>query len=414
MEFRRSHSSWPRSTRCCVALVATLGSALAAAATPAPVAGAQTASAVDQGLFQALQWRCIGPYRGGRALAVSGIPGDPTTFYFGAVAGGVWKTTDAGGTWLPLTDQTPISSVGALAVAASDHNVIYVGTGEAAPRGDMTYGDGVYKSVDGGKTWSNIGLKDSRQIGALIVDPTNPNIVLVAAFGHAFGPNSERGVYRTTDGGQSWTRVLYKDEQTGAIDVTFDPHNAKIVYAALWQARRQPWNFSSGGPGSGLYRSGDGGVSWTRVSGNGLPGGILGRIHVSISGADPSRIYAMIEAKEGGLYRSDDAGAHWQRVNDDGRLSQRAWYFSTILADPKHVDTVYAENTGLFRSTDGGKIIQPPPRPPWRSPWTVDRSDRSAADHRGQRRGRLGFPRRRHHVEHPEQSADGPVLPRVD
>jgi photosystem II stability/assembly factor-like uncharacterized protein len=326
---------------------------------PAPVPSArQTAFPVNQSLFQALQWRGIGPYRGGRALAVAGIPGDPATFYFGAVAGGVWKTTDGGATWLPLTDQTPISSIGALAVAPSNPNVIYVGTGEAAPRGDMTYGDGVYKSADGGKTWSNIGLKDTRQIGALIVDPDNPDVVLVAALGHAFGPNTERGVFRTTDGGKSWTKVLYKDEQTGAIDVSFDPRNSRIVYAALWQARRQPWNFSSGGPGSGLYRSTDGGVSWRRLTGNGLPAGILGRIHVSVSGADSKRIYAMIEAAQGGLFRSDDGGAQWRRVNDDGRLSQRAWYFSTILADPTQVDTVYAENTGLFRSTDGGKTFE--------------------------------------------------------
>ncbi len=354
--------SWSGLIRCWVALgtlaVATTQTVYAIEA-PAPVPSAgQTAFPVNQSLFQALQWRGIGPYRGGRALAVTGIPGDPTTFYFGAVAGGVWKTTDGGATWLPLTDQTPISSVGAIAVAPSNHDVIYVGSGEAAPRGDMTYGDGVYKSVDGGKTWSNIGLKDSRQIGALIVDPQDANIVLVAAFGHAFGPNKERGVFRTTDGGKSWTRVLYRDEQTGAIDVSFDPHDSKIVYAALWQARRQPWNFSSGGPGSGLYRSTDGGVSWRQLSGNGLPAGILGRIHVSVSGADATRVYAMIEATQGGLFRSDDSGAHWRRVNDDGRLSQRAWYFSTILADPTHADTVYAENTGLFRSTDGGKTFE--------------------------------------------------------
>jgi len=316
------------------------------------------AASVDPALFGALKWRSIGPYRGGRALAVAGLPGDPDTFYFGAVAGGVWKTTDGGATWAPLTDGTPISSVGALAVAPSDHNVIYVGSGEAAPRGDMTHGDGVYKSVDGGKTWTQVGLADSRQIGALIVDPHNADVVLVAAFGHAFGPNKERGVYRTTDGGKSWTRVLYRDEETGAIDVSFDPGNANIVYAALWQARRQPWNFSSGGPGSGLYRSTDGGLTWTHLTGNGLPSGILGRIHVSVSAADPKRVYAMIEAHEGGLYRSDDGGAHWARVSDDGRLTQRAWYFSTILADPKHADTVYAENTGLFRSTDGGKTFE--------------------------------------------------------
>jgi photosystem II stability/assembly factor-like uncharacterized protein len=316
------------------------------------------AASVDPALFGALKWRSIGPYRGGRALAVAGLPGDPDTFYFGAVAGGVWKTTDGGATWAPLTDGTPISSVGALAVAPSDHNVIYVGSGEAAPRGDMTHGDGVYKSVDGGKSWTHVGLADSRQIGALIVDPRNADVVLVAAFGHAFGPNKERGVYRTTDGGKSWTRVLYRDEETGAIDVSFDPNNASIVYAALWQARRQPWSFSSGGPGSGLYRSTDGGLTWTHLTGNGLPGGILGRIHVSVSAADPKRVYAMIEAHEGGLYRSDDGGAHWARVSDDGRLTQRAWYFSTILADPKHADTVYAENTGLFRSTDGGKTFE--------------------------------------------------------
>lgn len=347
--------------RCCVALgaLATASMNTVDAVAPAPVSAGDQAAAfpLNQSLFAALQWRGIGPYRGGRALAVTGIAGDPTTFYFGAVAGGVWKTTDGGASWLPLTDDTAISSVGAIAIAPSDRNVIYVGTGEAAPRGDITYGDGVYKSVDGGKTWSSLGLKDTRQIGALIVDPENPDIVLVAAFGHAFGPNTERGVFRTVDGGKSWTKVLYKDEQTGAIDVSFDPHNSRIVYAALWQARRQPWNFSSGGPGSGLYRSADGGVHWTQLSGNGLPAGILGRIHVSVSGADSNRIYAMIEAAQGGLFRSDDGGAHWRRVNDDGRLSQRAWYFSTILADPRHVDTVYAENTGLFRSTDGGKTF---------------------------------------------------------
>ena len=276
----------------------------------APAVAADSGSTVNPNLFKALQWRGIGPYRGGRALAVAGIPGDASTFYFGAVAGGVWKTTDGGGTWQPLTDNTSISSVGAIAVAPSNHDIIYVGTGEAAPRGDITYGDGVYKSTDGGKTWSHSGLTDSRQIGAVIIDPNNPDIVLVAALGHAFGPNTERGVFRTTDGGKSWTKVLYKDENTGAIDVSFDPHNARVVYAALWQARRQPWNFSSGGPGSGLYRSTDGGVSWKPLTGNGLPTGILGRIHVSVSPADPKRVYAMIEAEQGGLYRSDDGGEH--------------------------------------------------------------------------------------------------------
>jgi len=355
-------SPWSRSMRSLMALTVivaagTLALGFAAAAVPAPPAAERT-SAVDPSFFRALEWRNIGPYRGGRALAAAGIPGDANTFYFGAVAGGVWKTTDGGATWLPLTDGTPISSVGALAIAPSNPNVIYVGTGEAAPRGDITYGDGVYKSVDGGRTWSHIGLEDTRQIGAVIVDPNNADIVLVAAFGHAFGPNAERGVFRTADGGRSWTKVLYRDARTGAIDVCFDPHDARIVYAALWQALRQPWNFSSGGPGSGLYRSTDGGISWTRLSGNGLPAGLLGRIHVTVSGADSKRIYAMIESADGGLYRSDDGGVHWRRVNSDGRLSQRAWYFSTILADPKKADTLYAENTGLFRSTDGGATFE--------------------------------------------------------
>ncbi len=321
----------------------------------AEAAGDSVNPAAGPHVFGAMQWRGIGPYRGGRVLAVAGIPGDPYTFYFGAVAGGVWKTTDAGATWLPLTDHTPISSVGAIAVAASNHNIIYVGTGEGAPRGDITYGDGIYKSVDGGKTWRFVGLPDTRQIGALIVDPQNPDVVLVAALGHAFGPNAERGVFRSGDGGKSWTKVLYKNDQTGAVDVTFDPHNSKIVYAALWQMRRQPWNFSSGGTGSGLYRSADGGITWSQLSGNGLPSGILGRIDVAVSGADSNRVYATVEAKDGGLFRSSDAGVHWQRVNDDGRLRQRAWYFSKIYADPKKADTVYALNTGLYRSTDGGK-----------------------------------------------------------
>jgi len=335
-----------------LALTLAAGSALAAPSAQVPV---NTAAAVDPALFKAMHWRGIGPYRGGRSVAVTGVSGESGLFYFGAAAGGVWKTINSGANWMPIFDAEPIASIGAIAVAPSNHNVIYVGSGEGALRGDITYGDGVYKSVDGGKTWANIGLKDSRQIGALIVDPSNPDIVLVAAIGHAFGPNPERGVFRTTDGGRTWTKVLYKDADTGAIDVTFDPHDSRIVYAAMWQVRRQPWNFSSGGPGSGLYRSTDGGATWTQLKGNGLPDGILGRIDVSVSAADSKRIYAMIEAKDAGLYRSDDAGQTWRLVNTDGRVRQRAWYFSKVYADPKAVDTVYAVNTGLLKSTDGGK-----------------------------------------------------------
>jgi photosystem II stability/assembly factor-like uncharacterized protein len=323
--------------------------------TPAPAAEAGTA--LDQSRFQALHWRGIGPYRGGRVLAVTGVTGESNVYYFGAVAGGVWKTTDGGMSWVPLTDHTTITSIGAIAVAPSNHDIVYVGAGEASPRGDITYGNGVFKSLDGGKTWQSRGLSDTRQIGALIVDPKNPDIVLVAALGHAFGPNAERGVYRTANGGKTWAKVLSKNNMTGAIDITFDPHNSKIVYASLWQALRQPWIFSSGGEGSGLYRSTDGGITWSRLSGNGLPSGILGRIDISVSGADSKRVYAMIEAKGGGLFRSDDAGKHWKLVNDDGRLRQRAWYFSKIYADPKHSDTVYALNTGMFKSTDGGKTF---------------------------------------------------------
>ena len=320
-------------------------------------ASASAATAVDPSRFAALHWRGIGPYRGGRVLAVAGVAGEPNVYYFGAVAGGVWKTTDGGASWTVLTDHTPITSIGALAVAPSNPNILYVGTGEASPRGDMTYGNGVFKSLDGGKSWQSLGLADTRQIGALIIDPKNPDIVLVAALGHAFGPNAERGVFRTADGGKTWTKVLAKDDRTGAIDVTFDPHDSRIVYAALWQAVRQPWNFSSGGPGSGLYRSTDGGVSWSRLAGHGLPAGILGRIDVAVSGADSRRIYAMIEAKDGGLFRSDDAGEHWQLINDDGRLRQRAWYFSKIYADPKNPDVLYGLNTGMLKSIDGGKTF---------------------------------------------------------
>jgi photosystem II stability/assembly factor-like uncharacterized protein len=320
-------------------------------ATPSP------AGAIDEKLFKGMEWRQIGPFRGGRALTIEGVPGEPDTYYFGAVAGGVWKTTDGGANWKPLFDKEPISSIGAIAVAPSDHNVIYAGTGEAAIRGNTTYGTGVFKSIDGGKTWTNVGLKDSRQIGALIVDPRNADVVLVAALGHAFGPNQERGIFRTADGGKTWTKVLSKDENTGGIDVVFDPHNPNIVFASLWQARRQPWFFSSGGPGSGLYRSEDNGVTWKHLEGNGLPDGILGKIGIAVSGADSNRVYAIIEAKEGGLYRSDDAGQHWTRVNDDGRFRQRAWYFNKVYADPKSADTVYLLNTGLFRSVDGGKTF---------------------------------------------------------
>jgi photosystem II stability/assembly factor-like uncharacterized protein len=318
---------------------------------------------VDSTLIGGMQWRQIGPFRGGRVLAVAGVPRDPNTYYFGGAAGGVFKSTNAGMTWVPSWDPKAVASIGAIAVADADHNILYVGTGEACLRGNISYGDGVYKSTDGGQTWKNVGLKDSRHIGAVIIDPRNPDIALVAAVGHAWGPNTERGVFRTADGGKTWQKVLYKDENTGAIDVVFDPRNSRVVYASLWEVRRHPWYFNSGGPGSGVYKSMDGGLTWKQLQGNGLPEGPLGRIGLSVSGADSNRVFAIIEAKEGGIYRSDDAGATWTRVNDDERYRQRAWYYMHIFADPQSADVVYVLNTGAFRSNDGGKTFDLLPAP---------------------------------------------------
>jgi photosystem II stability/assembly factor-like uncharacterized protein len=325
---------------------------------------ARAATQYDESLFKGMKWRSIGPYRGGRVLAVTGIPGDPYTFYFGGVGGGVWRTTDGGLSWNPLFDKEAVSSIGAIAVADSNHNVIYVGSGEACIRGNISFGNGVYKSTDAGKTWTNIGLKDTQHIASVIVNPHNPDIVLVAALGHAYGPNPDRGVFRTTDGGKTWQKVLYKDDKTGAIDVVFDPNNPNVVFAAMYEVQRTPWSLISGGPGSGLYKSTDGGTTWKQLQEHGLPTGITGRIGVSVSGADSNRVYALVEAKDGsGLYRSDDGGDSWTKVNDDQRLTQRAWYFTHIFADPQSADTVYMLNTGLFRSADGGKTLTLLPAP---------------------------------------------------
>ena len=322
------------------------------------------AQTVPPAAYAALRWRLIGPHRGGRVLAVAGVPGDAATFYFGAVNGGVWRTRNAGVTWEPLFDDQSISSVGALAIAASDPNVIYVGTGEASVRSDITYGAGVFKSTDGGAHWRSLGLADTRYIGKILIDPRNPDVVLVAALGHAYGPNPDRGVFRSTDGGRSWTKVLYQNPDIGAIDLAADPGDPAVVYAAMYQARRTPWEQypPDEGSGSGLYKSTDGGATWKPITGHGLPAGPLGRIGLAVGrggrGGRGGRVYALIGARtEGGLYRSDDAGETWQLAGSDPRLTSRNWYFCRVTVDPQNSDVVYVPNVALLQSTDGGKTF---------------------------------------------------------
>ena len=316
--------------------------------------------AVEPTLLQDLRWRLIGPFRGGRVLAVSGVPGEPQHFYFGSVNGGVWETNDAGRTWEPIFDSQPIGSIGALAVAPSNPRVIYVGSGEADMRSDIAQGNGMYKSTDGGRTWSFTGLADSQQIGRVAIDPRNPDVVFVAALGHPYGPNAERGVFRSRDGGKSWKKVLGRDDDTGAIDVAFEPGNPDVLYAALWQTRRTPWHIypPSSGPGSGLYKSTDGGEHWTQLR-KGLPEKV-GRIGLGVAPSRPRRVYAMVDAvDEGGLYRSDDGGASWIKASGDNRIWGRGWYFGGVAVEPKNPDVVYACNTALYRSEDAGKTFVP-------------------------------------------------------
>jgi len=317
---------------------------------------------VPTNLWDGLRWRLVGPFRGGRAEAAAGVPGDPQTYYFGAVAGGLWKTTNGGVTWTPITDSLRAFSVGAITVDPSNPNTLYLGTGEPCLRNDISYGDGVYKSTDAGQTWIHLGLADSRHIAAILVDPQHPNIVLVAAVGHAFGPNEERGVFRSRDGGKTWQKVLYVDANTGATDLVFDPNHSKVLFAAMYEVRRSAYTMKSGGPGSSLYKSSDGGATWKRVEGRGLPGGILGRIGIAVSAADSKRVYAMIEAEQNALYRSDDGGNSWQMVNNEP-IWVRPWYGNHVYADPKNADTVYVLDLGAMRSTDGGRHFQAMPVP---------------------------------------------------
>jgi photosystem II stability/assembly factor-like uncharacterized protein len=316
-------------------------------------------------VFGAMRWRNIGPHRGGRVSAVAGDPSRPLVFYFGACAGGVFRTEDAGITWLNVSDGYFTSaSIGDIAVAPGDPNVIYVATGEAHIRGNVVSGDGVYKSTDAGRTWTHLGLRDTRHIGRLRIHPTNPDLVYVAALGHAFGPNDERGVFRTRDGGRSWEKVLYKDPDTGAIDIAMDVTNPRILYASLWQARRYPHKLESGGPGSALCRSVDGGDTWTDISRQpGLPEGVLGKIGVAVSPARPERVWAVIEAEKGGLYRSDDVGATWKLINESYELRARSFYYNHVFADPKDSETVYILNFNMWKSTNGGKEFVEVPTP---------------------------------------------------
>lgn len=311
----------------------------------------------DKKPFGVLKYRSIGPAQGGRVSRVAGVPGNPTVYYAATASGGVWKSTDGGLTFKPVFDEQPISSIGSIAVAASDPTIIYVGSGEANIRGNVAAGNGIYKSVDAGKTWTHV-WKQEGQIGTMVVHPRNPDIAFAAVLGHAFGPNPERGVYRTKDGGKTWQQVLKKDAETGASDVAMDPSNPNILFAGFWQARRKPWDLVSGGPGSGLYVSRDGGDTWKPLTGDGLPEGIWGKVGVAVAPSDNDRVYALIEAEKGGLFRSDDGGETWTRATSDRALRQRAWYYTTMTVNPKNADDVWFPQVPLLRTIDGGKTIR--------------------------------------------------------
>ena len=320
-----------------------------------------TDPAATSARLKVMRWRLVGPFRGGRAVAVAGDPADARVFWFGAVNGGVWKTTNGGQTWRNMTDgRSDISSVGAIALAPSDHNVIYVGGGEGQLREDLTYGNGMYRSTDGGQHWQHLGLDDTQQIAKVVVDPRDPDKVFVAAMGHAFGPNAERGVFRSGDGGRSWKKVLFLDDSTGAIDLAMESGNPRILYAAMWKFQRTPWGMNAGGGRSGLWKSIDGGDTWHELSFNaGIPRTPLGRIGIAVSPVNAQRVWASIEAPDssGGIFRSDDAGATWERTTGDQKFAVRAFYYSLLTADPVDENTVYVMNLDVLRSIDGGHVF---------------------------------------------------------
>ena len=342
--------------------VALLSLTLAAAATLTSTAQQPPASsqpAGDRPLTSYLRWRSLGPDRGGRSIAVSGVKGRPREAYFGAVGGGLWKTTDGGENWMPVTDgQITSSSVGAVAVSESNPDIVFIGMGESCIRGNIMPGDGVYKSTDAGKTWSHVGFSDSHAIAKIRIHPTNPDIVFVASFGKYGGPSAERGIFKSTDGGKTWKKTLFRDDKTGGVDISIDRRNPGVMYAALWEAYRFEYQMSSGGPGSGLFKSTDGGENWVELTKNkGLPAGLIGRIGVAVSGADSNRVYALVENQNGGLFISDDAGASWTMANDNRNIRQRAFYYTHVIADPVAKDTVYLLNVSGYRSTDAGKTL---------------------------------------------------------
>lgn len=330
--------------------------ALAAAALLILPAGAQT-----EAVFKDLKWRSIGPFRGGRVVAVAAPASQRNVFYFGGTGGGVWKTTDGGQSWIPVSDAFfKTGTVGALAVSDSDPNVLYAGMGEGCIRGNVSHGDGVYRSADAGKTWKHAGLGDSRHIPRVRIHPRNPDVVYAAVLGHIFGPHDERGVFRSRDGGKTWQKVLFRNNTTGAIDLVMDPSNPDILYASLWDVKRTPYSMESGGPGSGIFKTTDGGDTWSEITRNdGLPKGLVGRVGMAVSPVNTDRIWAMVEAEDGGLFRSEDAGLTWQRVNQNRDLRQRAWYYTHVYADTQNANRVYILNVGFYRSEDGGKTFAP-------------------------------------------------------